>query len=285
LLSAVLVIFYAKKCERDEIDAIKFHFATATLVLLFVLCGHGISQEIREDFREYFEEFNVSGTFVLFNRNEKRYTYYNRSRAYQKVSPASTFKIANTLIGLDMGVIPNERYVFKWDGRKRNINKWNQDLVLRDAFQFSCVPCYQDVARRIGKKKMKIWLRKIAYGNNDISGGIDRFWLGSSLKISAKEQVKFLRRLYYHKFLFSKEHHELVKKIMLVETTPQYKLYAKTGWAISDGKNIGWYVGFVEKNGNVYFFATNIETQKANEDFAKARIEITKNILKKINVL
>jgi beta-lactamase class D len=37
---------------------------------------------------------------------------------------------------------------------------------------------------------------KISYGNQDISGGIDQFWLSSSLKISPKEQADFMEALY-----------------------------------------------------------------------------------------
>ncbi len=263
----------------------KFNIGLALFVFLFIACAQGQTGEVRQSLKQYFSEYNVSGTFVLYDQKNKHYIYYNPARAKQKISPASTFKIPNTLIGLELGEIPNEDHVFKWNERQYRIKNWNQDLVLHDAFQFSCVPCYRGLARRIGAKKMKTWLNKISYGNQDISGGVDRFWLGSSLKISARELINFLRKLYKNKLPFTIANQEIVKKIMLVEMTSKYKLYAKSGWAIPDGKNIGWYVGFVEKCGNVYFFATNIETKEANSDFAKARIEITRKILKRVKVL
>lgn len=243
------------------------------------------------EFKKYFDEYNVVGTFVLYDSNNKKFTRYNPERAKQQFTPASTFKILNSLIGLETGEIPDENYVFKWDGEKRSIKNWNQDLVFRDAFQFSCVPCYQDLARRISEKRMSKWVKKVDYGNEDISGGIDIFWLGKSLKISSNQQIKFLRKLYKNELPFAKKNQEIVKKIMLMEETSEYKIYGKTGWQIDDFNNlkdsesIGWFVGFLERKDNIYFFATNIETDSTEKTFAESRVKITKKILKELNLL
>ena len=136
-------------------------------------------------------------TFVLFDLKGNEYTHYNPERAKQKFTPASTYKILNSLIGLETGEIPNENCIFKWTGKEHSIKNWNQDLVLRDAFQFSCVPCYQDLARRIGEKRMKKWVKKVGYGNKDISGGIDTFWLGKSLKDLTRSANKIFAKTLY----------------------------------------------------------------------------------------
>ncbi len=245
----------------------------------------GFADETKPEFKKVFDEHGVIGTFVLFDSNKKKFIRYNPKRASTKFTPASTFKIPNTLIGLETGEISGEGQIFKWDGQERSIANWNQDLVLRDAFQFSCVPCYQDVARRVGEKRMKEWVKLIGYGNKDISGGIDRFWLGSSIKISPNKQVDLLRRLYFEKLPFSNENQKLVKRIMEVEKTDSYVLSAKAGFANAGETSIGWYVGFVEKNDNVYFFATNIESKTGGSSFIAARVEITRTLLGELGLL
>ncbi len=241
--------------------------------------------DVKPEFKKYFDGYDVKGTFVLYDSSNKKFTRYNPERAKQQFTPASTFKILNSLIGLETGEISGEDYIFKWSGQKYGNENWNQDLVLRDAFQFSCLPCYQDLARRIGEPRMRKWVEKVGYGNKNISGGIDRFWIADTLRISPNEQVNLLRKLYKNKLPFSNENQELVKKIMLVEDNSKYKLYTKTGLMTFENKKIGWYVGFIEQNENVYFFATNIETNTDDENFIPARIEITKQILKELKLL
>ncbi len=261
-------------------------------VLICLLSNSVFAKDkVKPEFQKYFDEFNIIGTFVLYDLKKKEYTRYNPERAKQQFTPASTYKILNSLIGLETGKIPDENYVFKWNGEDHAIKNWNQDLVFRDAFRFSCVPCYQDLARRIGKKDMNKWVKKVGYGNEDISSEIDMFWLGKSLKISPNQQIKLLRKLYKNQLPFAKKNQELVKKIMVMEDTSKYKLYGKTGWQIDDFNNLknseslGWFVGFLEQNDNVYFFATNVETKSTLDTFAESRVKITKNILNELDLL
>lgn len=138
---------------------------------------------------------------------------------------------------------------------------------------------------------MQKYLNNLKYGNRNISGGIDQFWLTGGLRISPDEEVNFLRKLYAEKLSISRRSQQIVKRIMLQETAPNYKIYGKTGWQTDDLSNplgkysIGWYVGYLEQNGNVYFFATNVETGKTQASFAASRTEITKKILKELNLL
>ena len=133
---------------------------------------------------------------------------------------------------------------------------------------------------------MKYYIEKEHYGNEVLTGPIDYFWLNATLKISQFEQINFLKKLYKEELGFSHKTMQLVKYIMLVENTPKYKLRAKLGWGIQrDNLNIGWYVGYLEKNNNVFFFATNIETADPEDNFGNARIEITKSILKSLKLL
>jgi beta-lactamase class D len=73
---------------------------------------------------------------------------------------------------------------------------------------------------------------------------------------------------------------DIVKDIMIARDTLGVLLRAKTGWSEQDGKQIGWYVGYLEKKGNVYFFSNFLQSSDSSiPDFAGARIVITYKIL------
>ncbi|MCC5612446.1 hypothetical protein LC612_38570, partial [Nostoc sp. CHAB 5834] len=82
---------------------------------------------------------------------------------------------------------------------------------------------------------------------------------------------------------FSQRTINLVKDIMVREQTPDYTLRGKTGWLTSTKPNIGWFVGYLEENKNVYFFATTLDMDKVED--APARIEITRRSLKDLGLL
>lgn len=242
--------------------------------------------ENQNNLKKFFDDFKVTGSFIFYNLNEDLYTGYNIGRCRERFLPASTFKIFNSLVGIETKLISDSNSIFYWDSIKYRVNKWNQDLILREAFQYSCVPCYQALARKIGMQRMKFYIEKEHYGNEVITGPIDYFWLNATLKISQFEQIEFLIKLYKEELSFSYKAMQLVKHIMLVENKSKYKLRAKTGWGIErKGINIGWYVGYIEKGGNVYFFATNIESKNPGENFGNARIEITRLILKHFGMI
>ena len=153
------------------------------------------------------------------------------------------------------------------------------------AFKNSTVWYYKELARRVGKEKMKFWLEKAQYGNADTTGGLDLFWLKGGLRVTPEQQIDFLKRLRNNKLPFSKRTVDIVKKIMITKDTLDYVIRAKTGWSDEDKRIVGWYVGYVEKNNNVYYFANCIQsTDLENKDFARARIEITYRILSDLQV-
>lgn len=254
-------------------------------VLDVSICIAQEKQELREDFKQYFDAFKVEGSFVLYNLKGDSYVFYNPSQSKQPFTPASTFKICNSLIGLETGVIRDENFVIKWDGVVRQVVAWNKDQDMKTAFKNSTVPYYQELARRVGGKRMKYWLNKAIYGNADTSGGIDQFWLSGGLRITPEQQIDFLRRLYKNELPFSARSIDIVKRIMIAKDTVGYTLRAKTGLSEQDGTNIGWYVGYLETAAGVYFFATCLQSSdRENPDFAAARKEITLNVLKALNL-
>ncbi|SMC76384.1 class D beta-lactamase [Sporomusa malonica] len=246
--------------------------------------GQASSSIIRNDLQKFFTGYE--GTFVLYDENADRYTIYNEQQSGVRLSPCSTFKIFNSLIGLESGVLDKEDVftLIKWNGQQYPFPAWNRDQTLASAIANSVVWYYQEVARRVGNDRMVEYIDKLQYGNQDISGGIDQFWLRSSLKISAREQVELLKQLYNDQLPFAPDNMAVARKIIVLSTSNDLVFSGKTGSAYQDGQyTLGWFVGCVEKNGHKYFFATNIQNAK-DAHGGKAR-EISKLILKELELL
>lgn len=242
------------------------------------------SSEVKLELGTYFQGFE--GAFVLYDLNSNQYIRYHPERCAERFIPASTFKIMNSLVGLETGVIPDENHVITWDGTPYDIPSWNQDHTLKTAIQNSVVWYYQELARRVGKEKMQHYVDAAGYGNQDISGQIDTFWLEGGLRISADEQVEFLKRLYQGELPFSTRSVNIVKEILVLEKAESYQLSGKTGSGQRIAPHVGWFVGYLETKGNVYFFATNIESSSsdglANGDAAR---KTSRSILQGLGLL
>lgn len=196
-----------------------------------------------------------------------------------------TFKICNSLIALETKVIEDENVVFKWDGKQRQLPEWNADTDMKLAFKNSTVWYYQEIAKRVGNERMKYWLNKASYGNEDTAGGIDGFWLWGNLRISPVQQIDFLKRLHDNKLPFSQRSMDIVKRIMIAKDTLGNVVRAKTGGGKQEGKYIGWYVGYVTTKDNVYYFSNFIQSEENTADFKLARIDIVYQILNELKIL
>lgn len=237
------------------------------------------------DLSAHFEAFGAHGAFVLHDSAANRLTIHDAERARQRFLPASTFKILNSLIALETGVLTDEGQVLKWDGVDRGWSAWNRDHSMATAFPVSAVWFYQEVARRVGEQRMRGWVRRAGYGNAEIGGGIDQFWLSGELRISPEEQVDFVKRLHRGELPFSARNQAIVRDVMLLEEKNGYVLRGKTGWARANGTNYGWLVGWVEKPGNTYYFATQIESDAESFPMRRVQQEITRGVLQELSIL
>ncbi len=237
--------------------------------------------KIDNGLKKYFDEKQVAGTFGLYDNGTGQFIIYNLSRFKDSAYlPASTFKIVNSLIGLETGKISNEKMLIKWDGIVRSRPEWNKDLTMEEAFKVSAVNYYQEVARRIGKDTMQHWLDSLKYGTKKITTKIDSFWLDNSLKITADEEMGLVKKLYFGQLPFQKRSQDIVKKVMLQEDNANYKLSYKTGWGfLENGRSLGWIVGWIEENRHPYFFVLNIEGAH-DANLYQIRLDILKAILK-----
>ena len=247
---------------------------------VILLTGCSVNQaKIDNGLKKYFDSAKVDGSFSMVNNQTGAVTVYNMKLDTQRFLPASTFKIVNSLIGLETGRITDEKMMIKWDGIKRWNADWNKDLTMEEAFKVSAVNYYQEVARRIGRDTMKQWIDTLHYGNKNISGAIDSFWLNNTLKISPDEQLGLVKKLYFDKLPFQKRTQQIVRDVMLQENNTLYKLSYKTGWGFDEQGTIGWIVGWIEENRHVYFFVTLVKSPDKNIDMISVRMKILKSIL------
>jgi beta-lactamase class D len=243
---------------------------------------------INNDLKKFFDQNRVNGTFGILSNGSGDFTVYNLSRFKDSAYlPASTFKIVNSLVGLETGKITDEKMVIKWDGITRAIPEWNRDLTMADAFKFSAVPYYQEVARRIGLPTMQRFLDTLGYGQRYEKAKInkiDTFWLDNSVKITADEQVGLVKKLYFDQLPFQKRAMRIVREVMTQEKNANYTLAYKTGWGIREnGNRLGWIVGWIEENHHPYFFALNLDG--APDIKPEIRTGILKGILKQLGFL
>lgn len=244
----------------------------------------------QDQLSEMFDGFE--GTIVIYDAKTDRYTVVNEERARVQYSPFSTYKIPNSIIALETGIISDTGQVVEWDQGKYPAEawwpaSWKGKHNLRSAIKYSVVPFYRHLASQIGAERMAQYVKAFDYGNLDISSGIDSFWLNGSLKISAYEQIVFLRKFYTEQLGVLSGTIQMVKSILVQEATDIYTLTAKTGGGYLDenqSRALGWFVGYVEKDDNVYYFAMNIEGKRFSE-IQKPRIEITKRILRKAGII
>nr|WP_036017461.1 class D beta-lactamase [Bradyrhizobium sp. WSM1743] len=221
--------------------------------------------EIRDTLAKRFTDLGTSGTFVGYKVEDYLIVASDKERSGEGKLPASTFKIPNSLIALETGVVADpDKDVFPWDGVKRPIEAWNRDHTLRSAIAVSAVPVYQEIARRIGQERMQKYVDEFDYGNRDIGGGIDQFWLTGALRIDPVEQIDFVDRLRRRALPISKRSQDLVADILPVTKIGDSVIRAKSGLlgAERGEPSLGWMVGWAEKGEAHTVFALNMDCKE-----------------------
>ncbi|WP_339709415.1 class D beta-lactamase [uncultured Kriegella sp.] len=267
----------------------KIYYFTLLLALFFSCSGKKTASDKNQDnatareivvpeFQTIMDTSNIEGAILIYDLEDD--TYYSNDFEWTKKGnlPASTFKIANSIIALETGVVENDSTLFKWNGEQRRLKNWEQDLIFSDAFHFSCVPCYQEVARNIGIQRMTEYLEKLDYGNMIVdSTNIDLFWLEGASRINQFQQIDFLKRFYQSDLPISERTKKIMKRMLVIEVSDEHILSGKTGWSIRNGNNNGWFVGYLQYKNKTYFFATNV-SPKAQFDmnmFPMIRKDVT----------
>lgn len=243
------------------------------------------------DWSDYFGGLN--GAAVFYEPGKNRYTVYNQELAKEQRSPCSTFKIISSLIGLESGAIIPGNSIHVWSGEVFWNESWNRDIDFEEAFRTSCVWYFREVVDAIGPEAIQNELNRLQYGNCDISDWEGRantnntnraltgFWIESSLKISAFEQVRVLERIFGKDTEYKSESLQQLKQVMLAaDYETEYPVYGKTGMGKAAGVVVdSWFTGFTGTEvENVYFCIYLGRTDGENVSSAKAK-EIVFNII------
>jgi beta-lactamase class D len=242
--------------------------------------------EIRQSLAKRFADDGTVGTFVGYKTEDYLIVASDTERSGQGLLPASTFKIPNSLIALETEVVADpDKDVFKWDGVKRDIEAWNRDHTLRSAIAASAVPVYQEIARRIGAERMQKYLDLFDYGNRNIGGGIDQFWLTGELRIDPIQQIDFVDRLRRSALPIGKRSQALVRDILPVTKVGEATIRAKSGLLGAElGKpSLGWLVGWVEKGTQQTVFALDLDIREPRH--AASRMTLAQQCLGDIGAL
>lgn len=230
----------------------------------------------------------VKGAVLVFNPADSQFICNNYDWATEKRLPASTFKIVNSIIGLETWVINEDSIQFKWNGEKRRLAQWEQDMDVKKAFMLSCVPCYQQLARSVGLERMNTMLKKLKYGDRTIdSAMLDLFWLEGDFGVSCFDQLDFLYRLDKRQLDIRSSTYESMKRIMLIDSNQHYSLYGKTGLSWSNGMNNGWFVGYIKTADHTYYVATNLSpiNEVDYNEFIALRLKITLDALQILELI
>ena len=242
--------------------------------------------EIREALAKHFADAGTDGTFVGYKVDEYLVIASDAQRSGEARLPASTFKIPNSLIALETGVVEDpDKDVFKWDGVKRSIEAWNKDHTMRTAIAASVVPVYQEIARRVGEGRMQKYVDLFEYGNRNIGGGIDQFWLTGDLRIDPIQQVDFLDRLRRGVLPVSKRSQDLVRDILPVTKAGEAVIHVKSGLLGAEvGKpSLGWMVGWAERGEARAVFALNMDCNEPRH--IADRMNLTQACLRDIGAI
>jgi beta-lactamase class D len=240
--------------------------------------------EIREDLAKHFADAGTDGTFVGYKTDDYLVIASDKNRSGEAKLPASTYKIPNSIIALETGVVGDpDKDIFKWDGVVRSIDAWNKDHTMRSAIAASAVPVYQEIARRIGQERMQKYVDLFEYGNRDIGGGIDQFWLTGNLRIDPVQQVDFVDRLRRGTLPVSKRSQDLVRDILPVTKVGDSTIRAKSGLLGAEiGKpSLGWMVGWAEKGSAQTVFALNLDVREPHH--IADRMKLTQQCLSDIS--
>ncbi len=245
------------------------------------------TNNIKEDnsLEKYFGVNKSDGCFALFDNGTGQFVIYNLDRYRDSAYlPASTFKIVNSLVGIETGRVKDSSTVIPWDSVVRQVSSWNQDLTMQEAFTYSAVPWFQQLAKRIGKDTMQHWLDTLGYGSLHhrfvIANNLDSFWLDNAVKVTADEQLGLMKKLYFGQLPFQARTQRIVRNMMEMEDNSNYKLSYKTGWGFTEkGHSLGWVVGWIEENAHPYFFVLQLESADRNYDMETVRLKILKEIL------
>ena len=230
------------------------------------------------------------GALEIYDAQSKLSFRVNMPRLQEDLPPCSSYMVPLFAIALGTGVIKENDSKIAFDpakhpGSENWPESWKRDQTFDTALRNSVQWYAQELVRRIGAERLQQNMKRLKYGNADISGGLDKFWMSSSLRLSTFQQIDFVRNFREGKLGFNPRVTKLLQDALVVERTPEYTIYGKYGSCpMPDGSYIGWLVGYVERLGKVYYYALNLDG-KSLADFAGVRLGIVKGSMQELGFI
>lgn len=178
--------------------SITYLLKTVAFVLISFVSYPATAQQSLDDL---FKEKQIEGSITIYDFKNKRWHYSDSVDAQVPMQPASTFKVINLLIGLETKTIADENSIIKWPGKTDTTlygyrPEIYKDITIKEAFEVSAGWAFIEMAKKISRKKYHEYLSKSSYGNLNLSEKGDDFWNFGPMKVSPKNQVEFLIKVY-----------------------------------------------------------------------------------------
>lgn len=263
-----ILVFIISACQGSIQDSAGTEQETATAPT---------TKQLDSSFQQLLDEAQVKGSILIYNRAENTYYSNDFNWASSRKPPASTFKIVNSIIALELGIVEDDSTFFQWDGVARRLSFWDRDMFFRDAYHLSCVPIYQEIARKIGVSQMIHYTKIFDYGEMDIrADNIDLFWLTGESGISCMDQIDFLKKFHEAKLPIKKRTERIMKDMMILDSENGKILRGKTGWSSGENYDNGWFVGYQVSGDETSYIAVNIEPLEGFDmgKFANLRMKL-----------
>ena len=263
--------------------------------LLFILLSFNIAFgqknviEINTKLSQINRAFGVKSSILVYNQQKNKLITNDSILMKMNVSPIGTFHPYEALIGLESGIIKDTSQTIPLDPTEPRYPNlfWNEDQTIYTALKHQTPWYFKKIATNIKHDKMQNWLTLMGYGNKDLSGGIDAFWLNSSLQITPRQQFDFLKRLYYYNLPFSFENMRFVRNTFKCTKLKNKNLYTFKVATNQSGKQLSWYIGYIEYINNTYLFVHCIEgnAKKGNPYLETMHSELLHASLKELGIL
>jgi beta-lactamase class D len=249
------------------------------IILFFSLQVIGATAFGKSDRKAIFEDLGACFKLVQISSG-KVIEEINPKICGQRFSPNSTFKIPLALMGFEKSLLKDENQLIKWDWKQYDRKELNQDQTPMTWMDRSVVWVSQWITPQLTESIIQKFLKDFDYGNQDFSGGINKAWLDSSLKISPNEQITFMTKFWKENFPLSKKTFELTKKITFIKKLDsKAELFGKTGTGCrsegcdkSPGLMQGWFIGILKTQKDAYAFAAYMADKKIESAPAGPRI-------------
>ncbi|MFL1377820.1 MULTISPECIES: penicillin binding protein transpeptidase domain-containing protein [unclassified Nocardiopsis] len=197
--------------------------------------GGDVAAVERADLAAVFERAGATGTFVLYDTQDRTSVLVDPGRARERAVPGETFDLVTALVALQTGAAADA-----------------------GAVAGAGEAAHRDAVERVGRDRLAPWVDRFEYGNRDVGTGEDDFWARGPLGVSAVEQTEFLAQLARGELPVDAAHQRALHALTLVEEGEGHTLHGRA--ACEGGGAPGWWVGWVSGPAGTHTFALRLES-------------------------